>query len=427
MKKHQAILTEIQNHLDKGLEPLQRELRGKSSEELLEQMHIFHAELMAQNETLMEQQETLNRTSVEYQELFAMSPVGLVRCNAETYIEKSNVRAQEYLSLFPNMPSRPLWSFIKGDPLRFSTWVETERFKETPIDVTFQRHEDRHFRVFGHRTAEEGYIFGIMDVTAEVAAMHFSQQLIDDLQVLVDKEVDRRIEAERTLQRNSRAAMMGQMLSFITHQWRQPLNALALRLELIRQKREEADLVADESAKALELTEQMEKTMELFRGYLRPSHEQIPFDAHAEIERAVAIFSARLKNADIAFTVSLEAEADRIFGLQNELTEAVANVITNAIEAFDSGASDKRIDIRTRSDGQDWHLCIEDNAGGIAPEDLQRIFDPYYTTKGDHEGTGLGLYLTQDIIVNHLRGQITATNIDGGTRFDIRIPISRDA
>lgn len=276
MKKHQTILTEIQNHLDKGLEPLQRELRGKSSEELLEQMHIFHAELMAQNETLMEQQETLNRTSVEYQELFDISPVGLVRCNDETYIEKSNVLAREYLNLFPNMPSRPLWAFIKGDPLRFSAWIETGRYKDTPIDVDFQRQEDRHFRIFGHRNAEEGYIFGIMDVTPEVAAMHFSQQLIDDLQVLVDKEVDRRIEAERTLQRNSRAAMMGQMLSFITHQWRQPLNALALRLELIRQKRADTDLATRESTKALELTDQMEKTMELFRSYLRPSHERIP-------------------------------------------------------------------------------------------------------------------------------------------------------
>lgn len=129
---------------------------------------------------------------------------------------------------------------------------------------------------------------------------------------------------------------------------------------------------------------------------------------------------------DVALEVTLEADTNRIFGLPNELTEVAANVITNALEAFDPEAPDKQIRIHTRSDGKEWHFCIEDNAGGIASEHLETIFDPYFTTKGEQKGTGLRLYLAKDIIVKHLGGAITASNLDGGARFDIRIPISRD-
>lgn len=241
----------------------------------------------------------------------------------------------------------------------------------------------------------------------------------------VEEEVSKNREKDHILIQQSRLAAMGEMVHNIAHQWRQPLNALAIALANIQDDFEFHTMTSeslDTSVKrARMLIERMSTTIDDFRDFFRPDREPTEFDLGQAVEDALFVMAASLKNNNIGVVKVLPAGITT-HGYPNQFAQAVLNLVANAKEAMqERQVTAGLIDITLVRSGERATLTIQDNAGGIAEEVLPRIFDPYFTTKV--QGSGIGLYMTKMIIERNLKGMITVSNQGEGARFVVVIPI----
>jgi C4-dicarboxylate-specific signal transduction histidine kinase len=231
---------------------------------------------------------------------------------------------------------------------------------------------------------------------------------------------------DKIMLQQSRFAALGEMIEQIAHQWRQPLNTLALinqnlyfKFKLDKfdpQSFDEAHEQIDENL------QYMSKTIDDFRNFYNHNRQPETYDICEVIHSAVSLSEAMLKYAKI--TVDLKPlEPSYVHNAKNELLQVCMNVIKNAHDALiEKRQEDRRITIKLKPCEDDFCLCIEDNAGGIDESILDKIFDPYFTTKADSHGTGIGLYMSRSITQEHLNGSIHAENGSEGARFIITLP-----
>jgi signal transduction histidine kinase len=217
---------------------------------------------------------------------------------------------------------------------------------------------------------------------------------------------------------------MGEMVHNIAHQWRQPLNSLAILLRNIRDDYDYGALTADSlrqaTGDAQKLLQRMSTTIDDFREFFRPDREKARFDVVKAVRDAVFIVEPSLAHYNVALRVEAAGEV-WAEGFPSQFSQAVLNLIVNAKEAVIAHQpAEGRIVIGVASEGGRVRVSVEDNGGGIAPDVLPRVFDPYFTTK--EKGSGIGLYMTKTIIEKNMDGEVTASNVDGGARFDVWIP-----
>ncbi len=251
------------------------------------------------------------------------------------------------------------------------------------------------------------------------------RQLNEHLEQRVQEELAKNREKDHMLIQQSRLAAMGEMVHNIAHQWRQPLNALSL---LVRNIKDDYDFqaltpeVMDQSvADAQRLLGRMSTTIDDFRDFFRPEKEMTQFDVSHAVEEAVFIMQGTLKSHGIELveklTPGVEAE-----GFPSQFAQAVLNILANAKEEILARkVASGRIEIELQRQGETILLSVSDNAGGIAPDILPKIFDPYFTTKD--KGSGIGLYMTKTIIEHNMNGSISAANRGDGACFTLTVPV----
>ena len=231
---------------------------------------------------------------------------------------------------------------------------------------------------------------------------------------------------DQVLITQSRQAAMGEMIGNIAHQWRQPLNALGLLLANIKDaQRSEPDpnylelLIGDGNR----LIKKMSATINDFRDFFNPGKEAVPFAARRQIAETIMLVESSFKNNDI--DLQLEADQDLwLVGFPNEYSQVLLNLVYNARDAIVAcGASPGRIKIRLAERQGQGCVTVTDNGGGIAPESMDRIFEPYFSTK--EMGTGIGLYMSQMIIERNMGGSIKARNVEGGAELTLLTPLAR--
>ncbi|MBP7489507.1 MAG: HAMP domain-containing protein, partial [Azospira sp.] len=230
------------------------------------------------------------------------------------------------------------------------------------------------------------------------------RQLNEHLEQRVQEELAKNREKDHMLIQQSRLAAMGEMVHNIAHQWRQPLNALSL---LVRNIKDDYDFqaltpeVMDRSvADAQRLLGRMSTTIDDFRDFFRPEKEMTQFDVSHAVEEAVFIMQGTLKSHGIELVEKLDpgVEAE---GFPSQFAQAVLNILANAKEEILARkVAAGRIEIELQRQGETILLRVSDNAGGIAPEILPKIFDPYFTTKD--KGSGIGLYMAKTIIEHNM-------------------------
>ncbi|MEI6703702.1 MAG: CHASE domain-containing protein [Deltaproteobacteria bacterium] len=225
----------------------------------------------------------------------------------------------------------------------------------------------------------------------------------------------------------SRQAAMGEMIGNIAHQWRQPLNALAMVLGNIQLAYQYNDLTAGYLQVTVDngnrLIQKMSTTINDFRNFFVPDKEMVSFSAREQISHAVALVEAGLASHNI--TIQLEVDQDiMLTGFPNEYSQVLLNLLSNSREAIkDSGALEGHITIRLYEfDGQGF-VSVGDNGGGIADDVIDKVFEPYFSTK--QMGTGIGLYMSKMIIERSMNGTIEAHNIEGGAEFVVVTPLER--
>ncbi|WP_201353656.1 PAS domain-containing sensor histidine kinase [Hydrogenimonas urashimensis] len=245
------------------------------------------------------------------------------------------------------------------------------------------------------------------------------------LEERVREEVRKNEEKQKMLFLQSRLASLGQMMANIAHQWRQPLTELALSLFNLKKAAQRGDETQLNEAydDAKTLIQNMSQTIEDFINFFKPGKPKVPFAVSASLEEALQIVEKTLEKEYIDIRKEVDATL-RIVGVSNEFSHVLINLLQNAKDAFrQRNVKERRIDIRVRREAN-WALIeIEDNAGGIEPEAMERIFEPYFTTKHAAQGTGLGLFMSKMIIEKSFGGSIDVENVNGGAKFAIRVPL----
>lgn len=256
------------------------------------------------------------------------------------------------------------------------------------------------------------------------------EKLNRNLSERVRQEVEKNREQERLLMHQSRFVQMGEMLSMIAHQWRQPLNSVSLAAINLTTASElgvlNAETVRLQASFIQELTRRMSETIDDFTDFFKPDRHAETFYLQEVFERVRTIANAQLKAHSIDLQVDLTPEVQEhpLLGRKNELAHVFLNLVTNARDAFEEKAIRQGL-ITIRAYLQTTRLIIQvsDNAGGIAPEALDRLFDPYFTTKPQGKGTGIGLYMCRTIIERNYQGDITVKNQPEGATFTLRLPL----
>ena len=253
----------------------------------------------------------------------------------------------------------------------------------------------------------------------------YNDELIDIIHTLQQKDEALK-ERETLLFQQSKMAEIGEMIANIAHQWRQPLAIINTIVAIAKEKNQTDLLDKEELAKKLEEMEKniiyMSTTIEDFMNFFRPDKSRDDFSIRKAVTKALQILSASLKENNIE--IKLEGNHSLVInGYINEYVQVILTILSNAQDVIlQRQVSEPRISITFYKQRDETILEISDNAGGITDADISRIFDPYFTTKHQSIGTGLGLYIAKMIIEKSMDGSLHAANSPEGAKFIIGVP-----
>jgi PAS domain S-box-containing protein len=250
----------------------------------------------------------------------------------------------------------------------------------------------------------------------------------EDVLKQVNEELERRV-AERTaelrqkdqmLLSQSRQAAMGEMIGNIAHQWRQPLNVLGILVQEIPMVFEFGELnqryVEETSARCMTIIRHMSRTIDDFRNFFQPDKEKVHFNVREEVEKTLSLIQAGFQ----ANSIEVELQSDGepvVYGYANEYSQVLLNILLNAKDALEGRLAQRKVSIAIRGS----EVVISDNGGGIPEEIIGKVFDPYFTTKGPKAGTGVGLFMSKNIIEKNMGGRLSVRNTEEGAEFRIEI------
>ena len=230
---------------------------------------------------------------------------------------------------------------------------------------------------------------------------------------------------EALLFHQSKLAAMGEMIGNIAHQWRQPLNILALKIQDTEDAFGYGEIderyVSSLVNESMEQINYMSKTIDDFRSFVNPNENVTIFDLNKAVKEALTLISNTLSASEIRCDFVPSSAEVPVRGKENEFKQVLVNIINNAKEAYQEMGltSEGVISIVVDTDGKQVWVRICDEAGGIPEEVMKRIFEPYFTTKGPEQGTGIGLYMSKIIIEEHLGGALEVHNTSKGACFTI--------
>lgn len=398
----------------------------------LEQAKIANEMLMTQSRELEEKNVDLKEGEESYKGLFnAIRHAIYIQDLDGNFLAVNNgaeemygYKAEEFIGKNPLFVSaegkndlealqRRIKAAIEGIPQRFEFWGLRKNGEEFPKDVSVAR----------------GKYFG-QDVLIAIASDITKQKRLEtDLQMMVAEETDKRLEKERMLAQQSKLAMMGEMIGNIAHQWRQPLNALAIKIQDVPIALEVGDLdekyARDFKNGSMSLINYMSGTIDDFRSFFKPDKQKIKFALKETVEKACVLIKDSLHFSFIQLHVEPIEENIYIYGYPNEFSQVLLNILSNAKDALKAHTEtelERRITVSHKSADGFVHIYIVDNAGGIDEAILGKVFEPYFTTKHQGQGTGLGLYMSKMIVEQNMGGTLSVSNADKGACFTVSLP-----
>ena len=251
------------------------------------------------------------------------------------------------------------------------------------------------------------------------------------LQERIDEAIEENSRQQSVLIKQSRFAAMGEMIVMIAHQWRQPLTALGL----IIQNLELSSMMGEVSNKEIrEMSEEsmrhidfMSRTINDFMEFNKTGKSKEGFNIAATVQGSISIIQATLNSGSIDLqTRGLDNAELEAYGAPSEFKQVVVNLLGNAKDAViaaNKGEGAVRwIRLSLSEEPGAAVLCVEDNGGGIPDGIMERIFEPYFTTKEEVQGTGIGLYMSKMIIEQSMNGSISVENREAGACFTVRLP-----
>jgi signal transduction histidine kinase len=247
------------------------------------------------------------------------------------------------------------------------------------------------------------------------------KQFNEQMQELVDEEVSKNMEKQRIIELQSRHSQMGEIISMIIHQWKQPLNAMSIIVNVLKLNLKKKTLSSESiEAKLDDILTQvkfMDQTVRDFQNFFNPSREKIPFNLYDTIVTVIDLVGYDYEHKDITLTVEGDKSVTA-YGYPNEFSQIILTLLQNARDAFmENPTEEMKVTITIEKDGTQGVVRVTDNAGGIPESVIGTIFDLYMTTK--EEGYGLGLNIAKHMLEKNMNGKLTVKNVAHGAEFRI--------
>ncbi|MDD2888302.1 MAG: cache domain-containing protein [Aliarcobacter sp.] len=350
----------------------------------------------------------------------------------ETLIDISK-NGEGYLSYTQNkkpntdLPTHKI-SFVKG--LNDWGWMIGTGFYEDEISETIKKREIELNEKF------DTYMKNILILSSFLTfILLFISKYISNFFTNKFNEYKKELEKKQNiLYQQSKMASMGEMIGNIAHQWRQPLSTITTASTGILLEKD-IGILQDQTLKEYlhkinKSAQYLSKTIDDFRNFFNPEKVKNYFFLSNAFDTALELLSAQFNSQNIKIIKNIEDI--EINSYENELIQGLINILNNARDELkDKELDNKLIFISTSKNENEVIIKIKDNAGGISKENINKIFEPYFTTKHKSQGTGIGLYMTEEIIVRHLKGEITVKNDEFtyenssyiGAEFIIKIPL----
>jgi signal transduction histidine kinase len=258
------------------------------------------------------------------------------------------------------------------------------------------------------------------------------KELTQTLESRVAKTVEANRRQERMMFEQARSAQMGEMINMIAHQWRQPLNAVsvaAIKLNFMRELNTLSEETVVEVCSFIQKqTQEMSQIINDFMYFFKPDSQKVCFSLDEALNETRKMIGSQLESRGIDYAEAVE-EGLMVFGHKKEFVHILLNLISNARDSLSEIESEiKRIMLNAKREENALVLEVCDNGTGIGCDVLPRVFDPYFTTKEQGKGSGIGLYMVKEMLVNDFKGEIVASNDEetGGARFTISMPLAGD-
>lgn len=247
----------------------------------------------------------------------------------------------------------------------------------------------------------------------------------------IDEEYAQRIEQQNLMLLQAKNAQMGEMLSMIAHQWRQPLNAISAASIIINMRNElkqlDPEMINEQMRFIQEQTQHMSRIINEFMNFFRPENKKVLIEPEKIMEALNNLISAQLASHGVKLVCDVSSSFN-FYSYPRELEHIFLNLIINARDAYENvNTEEKSISIGCAHSQGHIEITVSDNAGGIPAEIMERIFDPYFTTKEQGKGSGIGLYMVKRIVQEIFSGTISVVNRDGGACFIITFPIEESS
>ncbi|WP_428026753.1 ATP-binding protein [Arcobacter sp.] len=250
-------------------------------------------------------------------------------------------------------------------------------------------------------------------------------------------QMEKNHEQDILIKHQSRMAIIGEMLNNIAHQWRQPLNAITVQMSGLKLRKEldilEENEIENTSDSVMKYANYLSNTIDDFRDYIKDYNTKKEyFNIETSLTKAIDITSASLKNNYITVNIKHYKDELLVNGVINELTQVFINILNNSKDILNEKNIEERIiEVSFYKENDKITITLQDNAGGVNENILDKIFDPYFTTKHKSQGTGIGLYMSAKIIHEHFSGEILVKNEDiefknktyKGAKFFIILPL----
>ena len=262
------------------------------------------------------------------------------------------------------------------------------------------------------------------------------QELNDYLEFKINKEVANSRKKDLIMFQQAKLASLGEMLGNIAHQWRQPLGSLMMIIQSFQTKMQLGKLsfefVEQKTNDAVLLAESMSNTLNDFQNFFSPNKDKTLFNIKKCVEHSIELSKYILEKENVKLNLLINDDIE-VYSYYNELSHVILNMISNSKDALKTSKNDKVIKIVIKKYKGNARINVYDNGGGINEEVLPHVFEPYYTTKYKSAGTGIGLYMSKQIVEKHMHGIIKCKNvynkIDGdelqyGALFIIDIPLN---
>ncbi len=326
-----------------------------------------------------------------------------------------------------NLPTQKI-SFVKG--LNDWGWMIGTGFYEDEINETIKKREQELNEKF------DTYVKNIFILSIFLTLiLLFISKYISNFFTNKFNEYKKELNKQQNiLYQQSKMASMGEMIGNIAHQWRQPLSTITTASTGILLEKEfgllKDETLKDSLNKINNSAQYLSNTIDDFRNFFNPEKIKNHFLISTILKKTLDLLSAQFNSQNIEIIKNIEEIEMNSY--ENELIQAFINILNNARDELkNKDIKQKLIFISVSKNENQAIIKIKDNAGGITKENINKIFEPYFTTKHKSQGTGIGLYMTEEIIVRHLKGSIKAKNKEFsyenssyvGAEFTIKIPL----